>query len=246
MLTQFAASPAETELLLDVELEPDEGTLRKSTPRGEPDPGTLLTARGRRNRVQIGVPQVLDVLAAWPADERLAQEIEAARDVFDFLSVRLACSFIADRGCRFTFVRYGMRLTADDHAPPPHAVDLFPQSVTDRKQFSRSYTLDAKLNFGFGELGAGGGREAEVIEYEPSVTASGLLTDAPSWAFRATSGRHLDGTRETFMVVKAPIGATVRARFAVEAEVQTAFGPIRLRRYRQPELLTTSYELVPS
>src|SRR3954453_14080805 len=102
MLDLKAGPWRDDDWLLDIDLEPEAPVARKALDPS--DPGALLTARGRRNRVRVGVPQVLDVVDAWPKDARLSEEILASLDEFRYLSVRLACSFAPDRGCRFTRV----------------------------------------------------------------------------------------------------------------------------------------------
>jgi hypothetical protein len=227
--------------LLDVDLEPQEAVPHKALDPN--DPGALLTARGRRNRIRIGVPQVLNVLDVWPENERLSKEILASLDEFRYLSVRLACSFLPDRGCRYTRVNYSVRLAADGNGPAPCAVDLFPQNIGEQRRYKRSYKLSAGLTYGFADASAEAGHEEEVIRYQPSIIASGLLEDEPSWSFRSGRALQLEGIRELFMVVKAPLAQSVRASFIVDAEVRTAMGVVPLRRYREPELLTASYLL---
>jgi hypothetical protein len=231
----------DSDWLVDVDLEP--GTTAAQKALDPNDPGALLTARGRRNRVRVGVPQVLDVLDAWPKKERLSQEILASLEMFRYLSVRLACNFFPDRGCRFTRVDYAVRLTVDGTGPPPCAVDLFPQNVGELRRYTRSYKLSAELNFGFTEASAEAGHEEEVIRYQPSIVAGGLLGDEPSWSFRSGRTQQLEGIREMFMVVKAPVAQTVQASFVVDAEIRTAMGIVPLRRYRDPELLKARYPL---
>jgi hypothetical protein len=240
VLTQYA-SPNPDGWLADVELLPDEADHKSASPIDK-EAGVLLTERGRRNRVQVGVPQVVDVLAAWPSDERLGAEITATQRTHAFLSVRLACSVLPDRGCRFTSLLWVVRLESTD-GPAPVAVDIFPREVADTRQFSRSYGVTGKLSFAFTEASIEGKQDEQVLRYEPRITASGLLTDAPAWSFDSTSQRPLRGILETFLLVKAPRGAPVRVGFALEGEVRTAFGPIPLRRYRRPDLLTASYDL---
>jgi hypothetical protein len=227
--------------LVDVDLEPEAPAAHKALDPN--DPGALLTARGRRNRVRVGVPQVLDVIDAWPEKERLSQEILASLETFRYLSVRLACSFFPDRGCRFTRIDYGIKLSCDSAAPSPCAVDLFPQNVGEVRRYARSYKLSAGLAFGFAEADAEVGHEEEVIRYQPSIVASGLLSDEPSWSFRSGRTLQLEGIREVFMVVKAPVAQPVRASFGIDAEVRTAMGVVPLRRYREPELLKATYLL---
>lgn len=241
MLDLHAQPWKQDDWLLDVELEPQETRAHKALDPN--DPGAVLTSRGRRNRVRVGVPQVLNVLDAWPDDARVSKEISASLDRFRYLSVRLACSFVPDRGCRFTRVDYTVRLAGDGGAPTPLAVDLFPQNVTEERRYKRSFKLSTNLTFGFAEASVEAGREEEVIRYEPSIVASGLLGDEPSWSLRSGRALQLEGVRELFMIVKAPLEGSVQASFVVDAEVRTAMGSVPLRRYREPELLKTTYRL---
>jgi hypothetical protein len=227
--------------LVDVDLDPDPPAKHKALDPN--DPGALLTAHGRRNRVRVGVPQVVNVLDAWPKDKRLSQEINASRHSHRYLSVRLACSFLPDRGCRFTRVDYRVSLMTDQAEDHPLAVDLFPQNIGELRRYKRSYKLSANLTYAFVGASAEAGHEEDVIRYQPTIIADGLLGDEPSWSFRSGRAMQLEGIREMFMVVKAPAGHNVHAGFVVDAEVRTAFGLIPLRRYRQPELLTATYPL---
>ena len=53
------------------------------------------------------------------------------------------------------------------------------------------------------------------------------------------------GIKELFLLVKAPKGTSVEARFVVGAEVRTTFGLIPLRRYGDDALLNRTYALNP-
>ena len=107
----------------------------------------------------------------------------------------------------------------DGGAPTPLAVDLFPQNVAEERRYKRSFKLSTNLTFGFAEASAEAGREEEVIRYEPSIVASGLLSDEPSWSLRSGRALRLEGVRELFMIVKAPLEGSVQASFLVDAEV---------------------------
>jgi hypothetical protein len=229
----------DTEVLADVPL-----VAAPSAPHKGLDDGVLRTLGGKRNRVQIGVPQIVDVLGRWPGDERLLDEAAEMKDEFDFYAVRLACSFVPDRGCRFTWVRMAATLSVDRGATPV-AFDLFPRDVGDTRTFKRSYGVSPKLKFAFAEAGAELSREEDVLRYEPALTAAGLLTDEPVWTFEATQRAGLAGSRELFLLAKKPRGARLNARFAVGAEVQTYAGRIPLRRAQDDELLARDYELRP-
>src|SRR5207248_5695688 len=141
----------------------------------------------------------------WPGDEGLLADAAQMKDAFDFYAVRLACSFVADRGCKFTWVRMAATLTVDA-GDTPVAFDLFPRDVGDTRTFKRSYGVSPKLKFAFVEAGAELAHEEEVLRYEPALTAAGLLTDEPVWTFEATRRAGLAGSRELFLLAKKPRG----------------------------------------
>jgi hypothetical protein len=203
------------------------------------DTATLRALRGRKNRVQLGVPQTTDVLAAWPANERLEAEIAAAKNHFDFYCVHIACSFIPDRGCHFVHVQLDVTLTDGDAAI---AVDLFPREVSVKRAFSRKFGLKGGLKLSFIELSADAERKAEAVRYEPTLTCAGLLTSAPSWTFNAAGADKLTGVSELFLLVKKPKNRPLAAQFTLGAEVETAWG---LLRYSNDRLLEAAYQLTP-
>jgi hypothetical protein len=210
--------------------------------KGTGESASLRALGGRTNRVQLGVPQAIDVLATWPSTERLEAEIAAARHRFDFYSVRIACSFIPDRGCHFVSARLGITLSEarTEDVDAPIALDLFPREVSVKRAFSRSYGLKGGLKFSFLEVSADVRQEEEAIRYEPALTGAGLLTDSPSWMFDATGSTGLAGISELFLLIKKSKGRGLTAQFALGAELQTAWG---LRRYSKERLLEAAYPL---
>jgi hypothetical protein len=239
-MLELHARADELGVLADVQLEPAPDAQHKGI-----DDGVLRALGGKRNRIQIGVPQTVDVLASWPGGERLLGEAERMHDEFDFYAVRLACSFVPDRGCRFTWARMAAALIVDEGATPPIAFDLFPRDVGDTRTFKRSYGVNPRLKFAFAEVGAEIGGEEEVLRYEPQLTVAGLLTSEPVWTFDSTRRTGLAGSRELFLLTKKPRGTTLRARFALGAEVRTYAGRIPLRRASDDDLLAREYELRP-
>lgn len=244
MLEQYAKPPGD-EPLFEVELRPSEESVHK----GKAEQWPLTALLGRRNRILIGVPQTTDVLASWPKKESLADEIASLQDRWDFYNVRLACSFLPDRGCRFVWACMGAELSAHyvvaKPAPEVIAFDLFPREVGETRRFRRSFKITPALKFAFAEVSVALGGEGEVLQYEPQMAAAGLLTSAPTWTFTSSSRHGLVGSRELFVLVKKPKGATIGARFVIGAEVKTRFGLMPLKRSGDDRLVDESYPLVP-
>lgn len=241
-MLQLHAPPEPPRMLVDVALDPAEEVEHK----GLVDRGAVETVRGKRNRVQLGVDDAVAVLEGWPTGTPLEPQIKAQLEQWDFTCVRLACSFVPDRGCRFVWVRVLAQLTASPPADAgaPVAFDLFPRAVDEKRTLARTYSLTPKLSLAFAEVGAGATDKQETIRYEPRLAVAGLLTDAPTWDFHGLDRSGLVGSRELFMVLKAPKGAGVEAGFTLSAEVETRFRRVPLRRYREPKLAPQRYLLV--
>jgi hypothetical protein len=244
MLEQYA-DPQDEAKLFEVEFRPTEEFLHK----GNFDQPTIKTLRGRRNRILVGVPQVINILTNWPLNDSLAEEIKALQDRWDFYNVRLACSFAPDRGCRFVWGRMQIDLLVSDtgasSAPEAIAFDLFPRDIGQTRVFHRQYKIAPMLKFAFAETSAEASGDHEIVRYEPTIIAIGLLTSTPSWTFSASSQQALIGSRELFLLVKNPKGAIVQARFALGAEVQSTFGPLPVKGYRDDDLVGKLYPLIP-
>jgi hypothetical protein len=212
--------------------------------KGGGDSASLRAIGGRINRVQLGVPQTIDMLATWPSTERLEAEIASAADQFNFYCVRLACSFIPDRGCQFVNARLEVALSnaGAGTLDSPIALDLFPRDVAVKRSFSRSFGLKGGLKFAFAEVSGEATQKGETIQYEPALTGAGLLTDSPSWTFGVTTSTGLAGISELFLLIKNAKNCDLAAQFTVGAEVQTAWG---LFRYSKERLLEAAYSLRP-
>lgn len=243
MIEEYADPPG-VDLLFEVAFQPSEDFVHKGS-RDQPEIRTLL---GRRNRILVGVPQTRDVLQHWPANASLDDEIVASQQDWDFFRIRLACSFIPDRGCRFVWVRLNAELSTDETSGPkatPIVFDLFPRDVTRERKFNRSFSITPALKFAFAELSGQASTETEGISYAPEMDAAGLLTATPAWTFRSSERSGLVGSRELFMLLKAPKGRTVRGRFSVGAAVHSRFGPVPLKRYGRDDLPGSDYMLAP-
>jgi len=225
MLTLFA-HPSSGVVLVDVPLVPVEQPVHK----GANSSSAADSLSRASNRVQIGVPQTLDIMLAWPESARLASEIASTVRQFDFYAVRLACSFLPDRSCRFVWARMMIDLVGRSMGSKPSSaaivMDLFPRDVGVERKYKRAYSINPRLKYAFVEAAAELKSETEAVSYEPQLTAAGLLTGSPSWTFESTGRSGIAGSRELFMILKKPKGTDVQARFVVSADIQTLFGRI--------------------
>jgi hypothetical protein len=242
-MADFWAAPPESAILFEVGFQAADDIAHK----GIGDEREVRTLLGRTNRVLLGQPQTTDLLGSWPQNEALDPEIAAQRETSDFSMVRLACSFVPDRGCRFTWARLGLVLGVDGAEGTQDsgvvAVDVFPRDVIETHTYKRSFSIKPALKFSFVEPSVALGAESEVLQYEPRVTAAGLLSDRPMWTFSAPARLGVSGIREVFLLLRKPKSATVKVRFTVGVEVSAAFGPIPLKRYGDPAVIDREYQL---
>lgn len=223
---QLTAEPLTTPTLFDWQLIPSGPTLDKSVHDSE----AQKALEGRRNRLQIGTPQVVDL--------RRLQAAGGARtidfDLFDadFLLVRLACSFEPDRRSRYIWAKLSVVLKAIPESSNTIVVafDMYPTSIERQTAVKRKFELAPSVKFSFLETSVKGSASSEAVIYEPLMSAGGLLTANPSWTFTSSDQSGIVGSREMFLVLKVSKGARCGARFGVAAEVRGQFGPIPLRR----------------
>lgn len=244
-MLDLRADPLGDDVLLEVAFRPAEDFLHK----GIAEQPAIRTLSGRTNRILLGVPQTTNIIDRWPSHESIAPDVAALQDQWDFLMVRLACSFLPDRGCIFTWTRLTIDVDVQNedssHASTIVAFDLFPREIGETRQFKRSFSITPKLKFAFAEASGSIETEQDTIRYDPHLFASGLLTDTPIWTFSAPKRPGLIGSKELFILLKKPKGSMAQARFVVGAEVQTAFGLVPLKRYGDESLLNQAYVLTP-
>jgi hypothetical protein len=243
MLTEYAGQP-EGGVLFEAAFVPSEEFRHKGIATDQPEITTLL---GRSNKILIGTPQARNVLAHWPENDSLDPDIAAGRRDWDFFRVRLACSFVPARGCRFTWARVNAKLSTTGSlgsGAASIAFDLFPRDVTRERRFKRSFSITPSLKFAFAELGAEASTETDAISYAPEMDAAGLLTTTPTWTFRSSDRSGLVGSRELFVLVKTPKGSKVSGSFRVGAEIHSRLGPLPLKP-KADDLPETTYVLAP-
>lgn len=241
----YAAPPAK-DVLFEVTFE---ASIAEEEQKGLLTPGEITTFRGHKNRVLMGVPQTIDIVDSWPANESLAPEIAAFKGRWDFYSVRMACSFVPDRSCRFAWARLGVELIMrDDYSldePTVLAFDLFPREILRMQTYKRSFSVTPSFKFAFASAELAVDHSSELLTYQPATASSGLLTDTPAWTFTPPAQSGLSGDRELFLLVKKPKGESVEATFTIGAEVRTALGPVQVRRYGDDDLMKRTYKLLP-
>lgn len=232
----------QTSPALELALEPAEDAEHK----GLDEEPILRTLRGRSNRVQIGVPQTIDLLDGWPHGAWMAPEVDTARHDYDFLCTRMAVTFLPDRGCRFIWARLTATLAAESAlGAPPIAVDMFPRQIAGQQEYRRAFKISGGMQLGFAEISADGETEKTGLAYTAQLAGGGLLTDTPSWTFESGSRQGVLGMTELFLVVKREKRRELSVRFNIAAEVQTQIGRIRLRTYRDVDRDERSYVLMP-
>jgi hypothetical protein len=228
--------------ILDIELDPEE----TRTQKGANADRAISTLSGRRNRVQIGAADPVLIADNWSKNEQLDDEIRSLLDRYDVYSARFAFSFLADRGCRFVWARVSGHLSTRLNLQEETdciVLDIFPRQITQTKKVKRTFGVTPKLKLSFFELELKGESSGEELYYEPNMVSAGLLTTSPSWTFTSAGKHGLTATNEIFLLVRAPKNSGLVARFSVGGEVQTAFGPIPLLKYRDPKLLNRKIEL---
>jgi hypothetical protein len=126
-------------------------------------PGAQLPSKGvvpedarkemeaKNNRLQIGVPQVIDLRKVGVASGDKAFDFTSFDA--DFRLVRLACGFLPDKGCRYVWARLTVDLVTmpDGQSEQTIAFDMFPLNVERQTTVKRGYEIAPTLKFSFGE-----------------------------------------------------------------------------------------------
>lgn len=193
--------------------------------KGPDDALVVRTIRGRVNRVQIGVAAPTDVSMLYEDGRDPAAE-------FNYVMVRLAVSFLPDRGCRISWARVHIELVGEGAAAGgngrPVAFDLFPQSAAAGDTFARSVEFTGELKLAFARVAATQ-KQDRPISYRTRVVAAGTLTSTPSWTFDASGRAPLEGVSELYLLIQKPAGQTGHLDFTVLAEIETARWSMRYR-----------------
>ena len=243
----------ESDPLVLAEAYPDERTLQQLSVRGETTlPGWL----GGANKIWLGRPDTFDMSRLYQHEE-LDRLIVQQLPRWDFWRVRFTCGFRPAPECVFSSVSLQVRLEPE----LPHtfgvatAYQLEPAEVFQERTVKRRLAITPALTITLTDAVAAEGsiaeaeRSDEYTLYEPRITTFGLNSPEAGWIFERTKGQAITGSRELFMVVRLPRGASLSARFALSATVVAKIGSVPLEVFRlsnsdQP-LMTERYPLIP-
>jgi len=248
---ELKTSPSEPkELLFEVEFGLSETTLinnQRNIPAGD-----ISTFLGKKNKISVGKPQVMNIEKALKEKNiKTTAKIKQMLDKSDFYHIRFACTFKPDKECKFVWVRFGLKLyginiekKAKDNLPI--AYDMFPKEVYEEIKVKRATNIGPNFKFkDFIQFGVGSKSEKEFIKYEPEIISFGLLEPDPCWDFRKSKGKDfIIGSKELFLIVKAPKGMNVEAKFEFAAEVHSFLGilpMIPLQIYKNDKVVEGKY-----
>lgn len=204
----------------------------RETQRAASSSADMTTLMDKRNKLSVSNPEVFnlsDLLIEKGAE--IPAELRLQLNLYDFYHVRFACTFKPDRGCKFTWARFGMCLSvADDkteaECETPIAYDMFPKEVFEEIKVTKKLTFGPSLKYGeLAELQAGAHKESGFTKYEPEIMSFGLLQAEPCWDFKATTGKSsIVGDKELYMVIRSLQGTKIDVAFRFGAEIETFLG----------------------
>ena len=197
-------------LLLDEPLDIDEDRLGEST-RGDIvlDDEDLSILR-RPNRMALGLGTVVHH-GRLPGQPGLS--------CYD---IPFRCVLHPAAGCHFVSARLMVDLNPTEETPVVLVRDMTPREVKDHA-VEVTTTVSAHLTFNIVPhvLGAEAGREQSTTRkvHYPQITTSGKGFRKAVWTFRSVPGQYLHADREMRLLVSAPDGLEVSARFNLLAQV---------------------------
>jgi hypothetical protein len=252
MLELKVNPPGVEKVLFDVEFGLSENTINKQ--RKLSSEGEISTLLGKKNKLSIGIPEVWNLVKLLEEKEsQISAEVKLMLNEYDFYQVRFACTFKPDEGCKFVWARFGVKLSGIEAEEEfenklPVAHDMFPRELYEEVKVKRDFSIGPNFKYkDFIQVGISGGSEQEFIRYEPEIISYGLLEAEPCWDFRRTKAREfIIGIKELFMILKAPKGMKVEAKFEFGAEVHTFLGilpmiPVRI--YRDEAVAEGKYRI---
>jgi hypothetical protein len=135
--------------------------------------------------------------------------------------VPLTCAVHSDPRCRFRWARLLIDLTPTAEA---RIADMVPREVVDDRPVELTTTIGVGLKFSVvpkvltADLTPQISRKTTV--YYPQIVSSGTGFTRGYWDFLALDRRYLHADRDLRLMVSAPAGLAVTARFQLRAKVQ--------------------------
>lgn len=228
-------------ILIERQLEPRSEDTFDPSVRGSRGQGTKqISPEALRDMpiVSIGQPEHWRVQDLY-APQKLPRSIRSKLNQDDFHLVRFTCTFrpVTDES-RVKWARFRVNLCPNSSTGPyPLAFDLYPQQVVQEVRRSIKVTFSPLLKFQ--ELEASVGRAEFGFEYTEQVPLiSGTLGTSfdPTWSYDAGRKRRVEGTKEMYLLIKAPKGlANAQAQLELDADVLVRGTVIAARLWRKQE-----------
>jgi hypothetical protein len=218
-------------VLFEATLEPIALAVSKLTKDARVDEGEINIFRGKKNKAAVGLPYYENLSSRLKnLKEKIPYEIEKLTNDFDFHYVRLTCSFLSDKDCRFDWARLVVELNGklrngETVQAKPIAWDISPNDVSSEIRCKREFTFTPELKFSIIpevlDAGVHGGvsESKEYVVYEPQITSFGLNGSKVAWDFRRTKEKGIWGDKSLLLVVRTTKGSRVNGRFLIGAEV---------------------------
>jgi hypothetical protein len=239
MLELRLSPPDKDKVLFDVEFGLSEVALNEQ--KKHRSAGEIKTLLGKKNRLSIGEPEVWNLVELFEEKgSQISAEVKLMLNDYDFYQVRFACTFMPDENCKFVWARFGVKFSAvgaeeESESKLPVAYDMFPRDVYEEVKVKRDFSIGPNFKYkDFIQVGISGGSAQEFIRYEPEIISYGLLQADPCWDFQISKAKNfIIGSKELLMILKAPKGRKVEAKFDLSAEVHTFLGilpmiPVRI------------------
>jgi hypothetical protein len=216
-------------ILFETALEPHAPVIDKLSKEIGVDEGEINILRGKKNQVAVGLPYSENLISRYQdQNQEIPREIKNMANNYDFHYVRLSCTFLPDKDCRFDWARFGVELTAESKAgvpvgTKPIAYDLFPNEILSEIKYKREIEFNPELKLlpGIIDIRAGISESKEFITYEPQITGFGKNRSSTGWNFDKTKEKGIWGDKIVLLVVRAPKNSKVMARFLLGAEVSS-------------------------
>jgi hypothetical protein len=223
------AIPEPRSILFETALEPVAPVVDKLRKEIGFDEGEINILRGKKNQVAVGEPYFENLISRYKdQNQELPREIKNMATNYDFHYVRLSCTFLPDKDCRFDWARFGVELSAESGSGEPSSInpiayDVFPSEVLSEIKCKREidFTSELKLLAGIVNVGTEISQSKEFIIYEPQINGFGINRSSTGWNFDKTKEKGIWGDRIVLLVVRAPKNSKVRARFLLGAEVSS-------------------------